>query len=507
MASQLSSKPGGSKPLSKPRRRRGLFALRPDEYWKNFWPVLFVIGFEAVKAAHHSVFVGHHLRLIDPEATAFWGLDMLAAALVTFVMIRIFLKFEEVHDELDEMSDAAHDLAEHLTATGAQVTSSTERLTSVADQVASHSEMLHTMYDALRPIFQGNPDVAGAFYDSMRVLTTGWATILLEEAENTYADDVLPDAHVALRCWGSAIQCYLGEEAADIKKRTVASNLPVYLELINTVVKDIRKIAVERGRRVELFASANLLPSQYYNWGPEARHSVFMDAYRDRLRRWRNEGVNIRRVIVVHGAEDKTDDSLEALRAEIVPLGLASERALRQDATKSIVCKDDVDNTPKLMPIDEIRRLILEEMPTDNIADPRQAYAIAASFNDMNWLARHEVKRRLFDVFEGEMHSGAGASKCFILNDPTDVDLLRLLPTITGFAGDQQRSADFLAIRVSDDSATKTIACLAARAKPNEETMLLHFITTRDELEAIDQYISRVESGQQSKPIGDLVPK
>jgi hypothetical protein len=507
MVSPLSSKPASSNTLSKQDRRRGLFALRRDELWRNIWPVLFVLGFEAVKAAHHSVFVGPHLKLIDPEATAFWTLDMLAAGLVTFVMVRIFLKFEDLHDELDEMSGAAHNLAEHLTATGTIVASNTERLSGVADQVASHSEMLHTMYETLRPVFHESPDVAVRFYDSMRDLTTGWAKILLEEDKNTYADDLLPEAHVAVRCWGSAIQCYLGEEATDIKKRTVASNLPVYLELINTVVQDIRKIANERDLRVELFASANLLPSQYYNWGPEERHSKFMDDYRDRLRRWRTEGVNIRRVIVVDATEDKTDESLEALRAEIAPLGLASERALQIDATKSIVCKNDVDNTPKLMPIDEIRRLTLEELPTVSKVDTRQAYAISASFRDVDFRARHEVKLRLFEVFEKEMHSGTGASKCFILNDPGDIDLLQLLPTITGFAGDQQRSVDFMAIRVSDGNAIKSIGCVAARAKPNEETMLLHFITTSLELQAIDQYISRVESGTQSKPLADLIPR
>jgi hypothetical protein len=501
MATQLSSKQDGSS--ERPQRSGNILRIPKEHLWYYVIPLFFIVGFEVIKASHHSIFIGPGRKTLDIWATGFWLLDAMAATIVTFVMIRITIKFEEVHDDLEAMRHAALALARDLTETNDEVAGNTERMKAVSGTVASQSRIMEVAYTQLRPVFHDNPKLEDEFYASLAALSSGWAAILVAEAENKYADDVLPETHVALRCWGSAIRCYFAEESRDIERRTVASNLPVYLKLIDTIVEDVREIADKDNRKVELFASANLLPSEYYNWGPERRPSAYMDDYRDTIEKWRKAGIPIDRVIVVTDF-NTNDEALKELRVEADLLGLQSFEKLVIDVRSEIIC-DRVTRRPKLLSKDDRHRFILGEPIVTTDVDDRYGIAPSNGFHPaINWQIELISRRSVGSVFDEDVRSTAGGSaKCLRLQKPEDATLLQLLPAVVASAKDVRRSVDFMAIRVSDGTATKTIACLAARAKPNDETMLLHFITTSKELAEIDEYIAKAASQAQS--VVDLI--
>jgi hypothetical protein len=88
------------------------------------------------------------------------------------------------------------------------------------------------------------------------------------------------------------------EEVLDITNRSLATNIGVYIKLISSLVD--RVLAESKGEdlKVELLATAVLLPVEYYNWKeykPEPHEQYlslsgtsldFMDKYREKMKAW-----------------------------------------------------------------------------------------------------------------------------------------------------------------------------------------------------------------------------
>jgi hypothetical protein len=469
--------------------------------------VAFVLAFEMVKASHHARLM-HIGETVDRELTAFWFLDALAAGLVTFALVWVALSFERMDGLLHAQGVRSDALVRQLLAAKTELVQAQDNLSTLKTQMqdsvrglAAGVSFLETVNSPeLRRVLDSDSTLQAGFISSLANLTGAWAQLIKIEFDNDHTR--INGTRYGLICWRVAIETYLAEEAMDIAKRTVATNLGVYVKLIENIVNTVLSLVEGSATSVDLFASTNLLPAEFFNWkeyqSAESEHRsrlgtslLFIDRYRQTIKKWLalKPGPTLTRVVVV---QDLSGDAQQKHGPVLDALGIQSFERLDEQARDKILCDANTGEpqrfpVPKLKDFKEVDSTLLEQH------SGAEAYAIDRRFraDKADKLAAANLsKLRLIDVFAQQLHSSPTDKHAlyFRINNEECVKHLDHLPTIP-VEGASLKSADFIAIRLKFGDTSKVVACIAAQLKPNLETMALHLITTRAELEDVEKFI------------------
>ncbi len=472
--------------------------------------VALVLGFEGVKAIHHSVFVGPG-KEIDIWSTAFWGLDLAVAAVVTFVMVKVAFSFDRLEGILEQQGQRAGELSRefdhtrgHIAHLAKELSTTQTQIQDVAHAIGSKGEILRVLSsDEIRGALNKNTYLYKEFLGGFESLTGAWGKLIEEEAKNN--DAIWGGENFGLRCWSTAIKTYLEEEAFDIENRTVATNLALYIKLIESLVRMSLETTKELGLEVELFASANLLPAEYYNWKDyrpglmdqylSGSRFDFMDEYRESIAFWlREPRLKLKRVVLVENLQLTDSNLSEQAHVELSDLSVHSYAELAFQSKSKILC-DRTTSEPRAFSIEEIGSYLSVDPGFYNLHKKESAYAIAPAFTVPTSRIESDglTSVDLFDLFTRELHSKPVDENALYLmvNDEVAVTHLDYLPTISVGKKSQRivKCPDFLAIRICGEGVDRLISCIAARSKPNHETMSLRLITAKDELDRIKTFI------------------
>jgi len=373
--------------------------------------VAFVLAFEVVKAIHHSIFIAP-MHEIDYWATAFWGLDSVVAAIVTFVMIKVAFSFDRLEGVLEEEGSRARNLSDQFSETQQNIEELSAELSriqiqmqselvktqgqiqNVAHAIESKGDMLRIFSaDRVRNVLDRNSYLYEDLFGGLNSITRAWAGLIQDEADNSYA--FVNGENLGLRCWSTAIETYLQEEALDIGARTVATNLALYIKLIDAVVGTFLECAERWDLKVELFASTNLLPREYYNWREYTDQSAddlingvrmeFMDDYRDRIKHWlkTKSRLSLKRVVLVQNLQIPNREVADEIGSRLSELSVRPYQELSMqgrcrvlwDNTKAEIKRCEVKD---MIPYADVNNLLIE------LHKNEETYAIAPQVQEVS---------------------------------------------------------------------------------------------------------------------------
>ena len=542
--------------------------------------LVIVILYEYMKASHEALIFGHG-RSIDWELTRFWFLDFAVAGIVTFALVWVSLWFRRMEKLLDwyehklkgTMDDELRQYREKSESTvSAFQTTKTEldakleesrkyyttlfedivsqfqaakgdfqklqreierseaKLQQVAESVTAAGGILGALATPImQAAFEVDKSLQASIIKSLGRLTEAWRDLI--ETEFKSRPPVAGQVNYGLVAWKATISTYLEEEALDIKERTVATNIDLYLKLIGSLVDEILKQVDPATTSVELFASANILPVEYFNWRDDPTKSAkgmigvsrkFMDDYRNRIGEWlsHDPAPKLSRVFLVDDLIGEAQQERRTLERMAIP----KMTELRGQGSLKILCDADTKQPKKMRP-KEVRELtgeISDWLVTERAES--EAYAIADSFAEDKVRARHLEACNLFEVVIETLHSkleasaasgaavvssSAGSlprpySRYLSISDSDCTSQLDNLPQIKTREGPLQ-SPDFLAIRLKTENSSSVIACLAAQLNPDYETMSLSLITQQDQLERVNKFAAFVD--RTAHPLVKLIRK
>jgi hypothetical protein len=497
--------------------------------------VAVVIVYEVLKASEHAVLAGPG-QSPDVPFTLFWIFDAFTAAIVTFALVYVSLSLRRMDESLHDHEATAEGILERLRDTASDVSRLQGELKGVQSElgqikgdienvsaglISKDSILQGLESENLRKAYAADSSLQTRFLEGLRKLTTAWGTLIEDEFTNPYA--IEGGTNYGLLCWKVAIQVYLEEEASDIKARTVATNIGLYLKLIESLVDEVLRKVQGTSTTVDLFASANILPVEYFNWRddfakPDRREGMpgisrsFMDEYRTKIKTWldRPDGPTLTRVFLV----DNLNRSPAEERQLLAGMSIQHFETLRSQAHLRILC-ESTSGKPKKMSVEQISAYM--DVPRWLLEEHREseAYAIAEHFHKSSKaLASAGLKDySLFEIVAGELHSKpsvAGSpnphARYLEIAGADSLEYLKLLPKIPSSRAGEIRSPDFLVIRLRTESAVRTIACIAAELDPDYETMSLRLITSERELLGLERFIDYASrDSDASRPIGDLI--
>jgi hypothetical protein len=461
--------------------------------------VMAVIVYEVIKASHHATYVGFN-RNADWPLTGFWIMDGVVATIVTFALVWVSLSFERMEEHLRHQRQESKVLSDRFDHTTINLIDTNAQLLNVARTVAAAGGIIKSLNSPeLWEVLKKDTSLAASFMGNLNNIAEVWSTLLSTEGKNEFS--VFGDQNLSLACWSVAIDTYLKEEVRDISNRTIATNIGVYIKLIEQLVQSVLIATRDQEVKIELFASAILLPMAYYDWKEygtdekefSATYSEFMDGYRTAIKHWiKNEPkVTFSRVLLV---QDKVPSPCQIL---VNDLAIPTLSDLRTQSTYKIICKEK-DHEPALFTIDELAAYVDVKPGLLQLHGQDCAYAIHPKFHAGEQMKNAGFEEQdLIDIFVRELHTDSANARCLIINSEDRANRLNSdLPTIYGGFGEprEMKCPDFLAIRVND----RPVACIAARLKPNYDTMLLRLITEQPELERINQFIAFALDGSQS---------
>jgi hypothetical protein len=368
----------------------------------------------------------------------------------------------------------------------------------------------------MQQAYQATPFLQSNILASLRVQTEAWRDLIQDEFTNRHS--VVGSINYGVRCWKVAIPTYLAEEASDIKTHTVATNIGLYLKLIEALVAEVLDSVKGTSTTVHLFASANILPVEYFNWRDDFNKAEkkrgmigisrpFMDEYRKNIKAWvRLPNALMTRVFLVNSLPLTPPQREEAFPR----MSIQDFATLQEQGELKILCQA-TDGQPKKMRVSQIMEYT-QDVPQWLLTEQSQkdAYAIAKYFrkSDDELAKANLALRSLIEVVVEELHSRSpqGApvneyARYFEISDDERLKHLENLPKIPTRLG-YIKSPDFLAIRLADGGASRTIACIAAQLNPDFETMSLSLITEKVALEGVDKFIGYAT--RESQPLSTL---
>jgi hypothetical protein len=470
-----------------------------------------VIIYEVLKASQHATLAapGQHP---DIPYTLFWIFDALTAGIVTFALVYVSLSLRRMDENLRDHETAARGILEQLQGTAADVTRLQREIRSVhgdienvsAGLISKDSILRGLDSENLRKAYSSDSSLQPKFLNGLQKLTLAWGSLIESEFSNAHA--TVNGTNYGLLCWRVAIQAYLEEEASDIRARTVATNVSLYLKLIESLVDEMLLKTQGTGTAVDLFASASILPVDYFNWCDDKakrRQSAgipgisrrFMDDYRSKIKSWmeRPNGPTLTRVFLVENLDKPPDEERQLLGGISIP----SFEDLRTLAHLKILC-DANTGKPRIMTVEQLKTY--QDVPQWLHDEPRDSpvYAIAPYFHRTGKvLAADGLKEcSLFEVVAGELHSNPGSgtspnpyARYLEISDEASLEHLKLLPKIPSTRAGDIKSPDFIVIRLKIGTKVHPVVCIAAELDPDFETMALRLITSRDELDEIERFI------------------
>lgn len=492
----------------------------------GFLAVTLVLVYEFFKASHHGVHVsiGHDT---DWEGTAFWFFDALVGGIVTFALVWIAFSFEKIEDIMAIHGSRAEELSKRFDSTGEALKQVTEGLSAtqgqmqdVAQGIASGGGILKSLNsEDLWNVLKNNSKLEARFLKDLDELTRTWSDLIVSEAKNTHS--VVNDKNFGLLSWDVVIDTYLNEEIKDIKHRTMATNIGLYIKLIEALVDRVLTECEGTNLKVELFATAVLLPVEYYNWREYRRNLddgdnyvrlagtslAFMDSYREKMKEWLKHPnkISLKRILLIQDVPK--DHHKGQFWIQLNDLSLPSITQLRLQSNLDVLCdKKNGSYEPHVFKIKEIEKFIEPEDGLIELHGEEQAYAIGLVLKgDAQYRDIGVTKQRLFSVFGAELHSASPAPQVFYLafNSETDSPVLDNLPTVSGGSDGTKpiKCPDFLAISVNDGVTSRVVACVAARLKPNYDTMSLRLITEEQELIRLKEFM--VFASSKERPLED----
>lgn len=485
--------------------------------WWMVGAVAVVLSFEIVKAIHHSIFIGPDKQL-DPWSTAFWGLDAIVAAIVTIVMVKVALSFDRLEGVLSQQSQVATNLSQAFVETSIELDELRTKMQEVARAVVAGGGILKKLNsEELWTVLSKNTDLEGAFLDNLDQLAGVWSQLITTEGKNQYS--LVEDRNFGLLCWAMSIDTYLKEEIDDIKHRTLATNIAVYIKLISRLVDKVLAETAQSTLKVEVLATAVLMPVEYYNWkeykpdedNPYSRLSgtstAYMDQYREKIKEWLKgqKRLTLKRILLV---ADRAKIE-EQFQIQLNDLAIPPLDQLRKQSKLSILCRS-TDDEPVRFRVDEIGTWVELDKGFPEAHRDEFAYAITRDFQNTSEFKSSGVREvNLFETFKNQLHSDPHNENalCLVFNDDTQSSQLDYLPTVLGGSDGTKKikCPDFLAIRLSDGVTSRLIACIATRLKPNYDTMTLRLITEETELARIQKFIEFACLPTVSKPLDEVV--
>jgi len=496
--------------------------------------VTVVIVYEVFKAFEHASLPGPGQH-VDIPFTSFWILDAFTAAIVTFALVYVSLSLRRMDESMRAHEAAAAGILKQLQDTATHVLTLQGELKGLQSELAqtkrdienvsagliSKDSILRGLQsENLQKAYAADSSLQPNFLKGLQRLTSAWGTLIENEFANTYA--IVDGTNYSLLCWKVAIQAYLEEEALDIKSRTVATNIGLYIKLIESLVDEVLRKVEGTSTTVDIFASANILPVEYFNWRDDSAQTdkhegipgisrPFMDDYRAKIKTWleRPNGPTITRVFLVNNLERPGAEERQILGG----MSLPRFEKLRRQAHLRVIC-DAATGRPKKMRVEQIAAFT--DVPRWLLDEHRgsEAYAIADYFHTQGkTLASENLSDQpLFDVVAEELHSkpvAAGAlnshARYLALSDAESLQYLKLLPTIPSSRAGEIKSPDFLVIRLKTAATVRTIACIAAELDPDFETMALRLVTSQKELQNLEKFIDyATRDSKTAQPIGTL---
>lgn len=516
MVDKLTTSPKKDKHESDAERKLRWFSERNIRVYA-FFSLALVLAYDFIKALHHARPVGIG-ESPDWELTGYLILEGLVGGIVTFALVWIAFSFERMDGLLGVQGSKSELLAQQFELTKQQLSTTQLELAKVQKDMLDVARTIGTAADLqhklnspdLLKIMETDPKLRADFMFGLDNLVGAWTLLVKQEFDNEYTN--LNGTRYGLLCWAAALNTYLAEEAADISKRTVATNIGVYIKLIENIVDAILLKVKGTGTRVDLFASTNLLPAEFFNWREyevgDRRKDVlgtrlsFMDDYRRKINRWLagKDAPTITRVVLVYKPPPGAGAAQES---RIKALGIQRLSQLRDQADSRILCNAN-DGEPKEFKFSELKDYYEDlEQSIFERHENEKAYAIGSRFSAGQLTKAHLSSRNLIEVFTERWHSRPADdhARYLRIGDEESVRHLEFLPKIP-IERDALSCADFLAIRVKTDKTSNVIACIAAQLKPNLETMALHLITTREELTQLDQFIAYAT--KESRPVTKL---
>jgi hypothetical protein len=379
----------------------------------------------------------------------------------------------------------------------------------LSNQVMNQNKLLETIkIPELKTILDADIQLNNSFTSNLSNLTAAWAKIILSEHADEYLH--IGDKRYGLSCWRVALDTYLKEEAEDIAKRTVATNLKLYVTLLINIVNEMQSLTAGSKTSVDLFAFTNLLPAQFFNWkeyGDPHSHdhrfgtsNAFINRYRHAVKEWihPNSGLTLTRFIVVEAFNGASEEERRTLNA----LSIRPFEDLENQSSYSILYKA---GEPYLAEVSKLIEFMKSDCALWKQYPDAKAYGIDRSFHQDKLIAGDLSRKLLIDGFSEELHSRPSTDHalCLTLSSTECVRQLDHLPTIP-VEGQDLKSADFLAVRLEWEGGSRVIACIVAQLKPNLETMALHLITREDELKDIETFINFAKS--KGTPLSSLKP-
>jgi hypothetical protein len=474
--------------------------------------VVVVIIADIVKARQFATFTIEHA---EKFYTLSWLLDGLVAGIVTFALAYVALSLRRMERNLERYEEESEGILRRLKDTQNHLDKLKYDILNVSKGLAAKGGILQKLDSPiLHQALTVESALNSSFIDGLNQLTGAWVTLI----EKEFNRSVTGETNYGLICWRTTIATYLAEEASDIEKSTVATNIGVYLKLIKTLVEEILTKIDGTSSTAELFAATALLPSEYFNWreyGSKAGEpkvlSVsppFMDEYRDAIKSWlKKANLTLTRVILVNALRTKEVED----HARIANLSLQELSDLETQARYGILCGFE-SNQPEKLDLNKIEQYEAVVVPSWlKNKDRAKAYAIARDFRKKAEELKTErlTERKLFQVFEEEFHSRPkdltdSHARYLAIRSEEDLRILDCLPKIPNSTersteaeteprkepGTQTPTPDFLVIQLKKgDGKPKAIACIAALLKPNFETMALKLITDPKDLDPLDKFI------------------
>ena len=479
-----------------------------------------VLTYEILKAREHVVLISSG-QSPDVPFTLLWVFDVLTAGIVTFALVYVSLSFRRMDERLRDHEVSSERLLQELQNTASDVTGVHKELNRIKGDIQHVSAGLISKEKVLTALYSEtmlkDSLLHTSFMKGLEKLTSAWSSLIEAEFANPYG--IIDDTSYGLLCWRIAIQAYLEEEASDINVRTIATNIRLYIKLIESLVDEVLDKTKNTTWTVDLFASANILPADYYNWpDPTAKSdhhaglgisNFFMEGYRTKIRSWIEmpSGPTLTRVFLVNDL-DREDNALLG-GMYIQPL-----QALRDQAHLKILC-DSGTGRPSKMTVEQastyryVPPLMLEEKRGS------ETYAIAERYKNVNSLAQDQLKEAsLFEVLAHELHTPGAVgtinphARYLAITKDENLGYLKFLPKIPSSRGIEINSPDFLVIRLKGADTVKAIACIAAELDPDFETMALRLITSERELREIDKFIEYATADSEaSMPIASLLKR
>ncbi len=484
--------------------------------WWMVAAVVVVLSFEIVKSIHHSIFLGPNKEL-DAWSTAFWGLDAIVAAIVTIVMVKVALSFDRLEGVLSHQSQVATNLSGAFVKTSKELDELRTKMQEVARAVVAGGGLLNRLNsEELWAVLKMNTDLQGAFLHNLDQLAGVWSELITSEGKNQYS--LVKDQNFGLLCWAMSIDTYLKEEIDDIRNRTLATNIAVYIKLMSRLVDRVLSESAKWNLKVELLATAVLLPVEYYNWkeykpdedNPYLRlsgtSSAYMDQYRGKIKEWlKDQRLTLKRILLV---ADKAKIE-EEFQLQLNDLAIQPLDQLRKQSKLGILC-GTTDDEPVRFRVDEIGKWAELDKGFPEFHRDEFAYAIMRDFqNTADYKNAHVREVNLLEAFKKQLHSEPHSENalCLVFNDDDYASKLEYLPTMLGGSDGTKKikCPDFLAIRIRDEGSSKLIACIATRLKPNYDTMTLRLITEESELAKIEKFIEFASLPSVSKPLDEVV--